>query len=103
MIVHYISIKVISEIFSLQQIQKAQEHNKGLYEMFVDLTTVFNSVCQQPLWKVLAMLEILEQMLNIIVSIHNDLNASVLSNGNQSQPFYVRSSMKQDCFETRLF
>ena len=88
----------IDMIFSLRQIQeKAMEQNQELYMVFVDLTKAFDTVSRDALWKVLAKLGVPEKMLNVIVSFHEGMCASVRSNGQQSDCFSVTNGTKQGC------
>ena len=65
--------------------------------VFVDLTKAFDTVNRDALWKVLKKLGIPDNMLNIIISFHQGMKASVLSDGQSSDPFDVTNGTKQGC------
>ena len=49
--------------------------------VFVDLTKAFDTVNRAALWKVLKKLGIPDSMLKVIISFHEGMRASVMSNG----------------------
>lgn len=88
----------IDMIFSLRQVaEKVREKNEELYLVFIDLTKAFDTVNRAALWKVLKQLGIPDNMLNIIISFHDGMKASVVSNGESSEPFNVTNGTKQGC------
>ncbi|XP_014767529.1 uncharacterized protein LOC106867231 [Octopus bimaculoides] len=69
-------------IFSLRQVmEKVREKNQELFMMFVDLTKAFDTVNRQALEKVLKKLGIPDKMLNVIISFHEEIKATVMSSG----------------------
>lgn len=85
-------------IFSLRQLQeKAREHDKELFVTFVDLTKAFDTVSRDALWVVLGKLGVPEKMLNVIISLHQGMMASVRSGGETSDTFRVSNGTKQGC------
>lgn len=88
----------VDMIFSLRQVaEKVREKNQELYMVFVDLTKAFDTVDRDSLWKVLKKLGIPDNMLNIIISFHKGMKASVLSDGQSSDVFDVTNGTKQGC------
>ena len=88
----------IDMIFALRQVaEKVRERNHELYMVFVDLTKAFDTVNRNALWKVLKKLGIPDNMLNVIISFHEGMKASVLSDGDFSDPFDVSNGTKQGC------
>lgn len=66
--------------FSLRQLQeKTGEQNIDLYVAFVDLTKALHTVSRDALWTVIRKFAIPGQMLNGIVSFHEEIMASVRS------------------------
>ena len=88
----------IDMIFSLRQVaEKIREKNLELYTVFIDLTKAFDTVNRNDLWKVLKKLDIPDSMLNVIISFHKGMKASVLSDGEFSESFGVTNGTKQGC------
>ena len=88
----------VDMIFSLHQVaEKVREKNEELYMVFIDLTKAFDTVNRDALWKVLKKLGIPDNMLNVIISFHDGMRASVVSNGESSDPFNVANVTKQGC------
>ena len=88
----------VDMIFGLRQLQeKAREHNSDLYMVFVDLTKAFYTINRDTLWKVLAKLGIPNDMLNVICSFHEGMQASVYAASQNSDTFSVTSGTKQGC------
>ena len=88
----------VDMIFALRQIQeKSREHDKDLFMVFVDLTKAFDTVSRPTLWKVLSKLGVPSDMLNVICSFHEGMEASVSAGGQKSETFSVSSGTKQGC------
>ena len=88
----------IDMIFSLRQVaEKVREKNHELYMVFIDLTKAFDTVNRKALWRVLKRLGIPDKMLNVIISFHEGMKASVLSDGVFSDSFDVSNGTKQGC------
>ena len=88
----------VDMIFSLRQVaEKVREKNEELYMVFIDLTKAFDTVNRDALWKVLKKLGIPDNLLNVIISFHDGMRASVVSNGESSDPFNVTNGTKQGC------
>lgn len=85
-------------IFSLRQLQeKCQEQNQPLYMAFIDLTKAFDSVSRDLLWKILSKAGCPEKFINIMRLLHDDMTATVIANGESTDPFKVKSGVKQGC------
>ena len=88
----------IDMIFSLRQVaEKVREKSQELYIVFVDLTKAFDIVNQHALWKVLKKLGITDKILNIIISFHEGMKATVVSDGEFSDSFAVANGTKRGC------
>lgn len=88
----------VDMVFSLRQLQeKAREHDKELYVVFVDLTKAFDTVSRGGLWNILKKAGIPDEMLNVIISLHEGMKARVRSNGELSDEFNVSNGTKQGC------
>jgi hypothetical protein len=88
----------VDMIFSLRQLQeKSREQNRPLFIAFIDLTKAFDLVSRDGLFKILEKIGCPQKLLNIIVSFHKDMKGIVQFDGNTSQPFDIRSGVKQGC------
>ena len=92
-------------IFSTRQIQeKCIEQNMDLYQCFIDLTKAFDTVNRKMLWKVLKKFGCPDKFIHLIRSLHDDMKATVNSNGSLSEPFAVENGVKQgDVLAPTLF
>ena len=85
-------------IFSLRQLQeKCRERQMPLYTAFIDLTKAFDLVSRDGLFKVLPKIGCPLKLQSMIESFHNDTKGTVPFNGNFSEPFEIRSGVKQGC------
>ena len=88
----------IDMIFVLHQVsEKACKKNQELYMVFIDLTKTFDTVNRTALWEILKKFGIPDNMLNVKISFHEGMRASVVSNGDSSEQFGVTNSTKQGC------
>ena len=89
----------IGMVFSLRQLQeKCREQHMSLYIVFIYLTKVFDLVSRDGLLKVLPKIGGCPPKLQSMVeSFHNDTNGTVQFNGSSSEPFEIRSGVKQGC------
>ena len=85
-------------IFVVQQLfEKAREHQESLFTLIVDLRRAYNSVPRVALWYVLGRCGVPPQMLRIVRSFHEDMQAEVRVGGVLSDTFKVRSGLRQGC------
>lgn len=83
-------------IFSVRQIQeKCREQRRPLYIAFVDLTKAFDLVNRKGLFQLLKKIGCPPQLLSIVISFHEDMKGVVSYDGETSEPFEIRSGVKQ--------
>ena len=68
-----------------------------LYIAFIDLTKAFDLVSRDGLFKVPPKIGCPPKLQSMIVSFHTDTKGTVQFNGSFSEPFEIRSSVKQGC------
>ena len=91
----------IDMILSLRQLQeKCREQHMPLYIAFIDLTKAFDLVSRDGLFKVLPKIGCPPKMQSMIESFHTDTKGTVQFNGSFSEPFEIRSGVKQGCVLT---
>ena len=91
-------VAVIYMIFVVRQLfEKAREHQESLFTLFVDLRKAYDSVPRDALWRVLGRCGVPPQMLRIVRSFHEDMQAEVRVGGVLSDTFRVRSGLRQRC------
>ena len=64
---------------------------------FVDLTKAFDKVSRSGLYMVLHKIGCPPTLLELIVSFHDDMKATVQFDGSTSDSFCIRSGVKQGC------
>ena len=85
-------------IFCARQLQeKCVEQNKPLYIAFIDLAKAFDSVNRDLLWLVLQKFGCPEKFIRILRLFHDNMEATVTANGCTSEPFAIKSGVKQGC------
>ena len=88
----------IDMIFALRQVQeKCQEQNVPVHIAFVDLTKAFDTVSRSGLYMVLRKIGCPPTLLQLIISFHDGMKATVQFDGNTSDPFNIKSGVKQGC------
>ena len=88
----------IDMIFSLRQIQeKCREQQMPLYVAFIDLTKAFDLVSRDGLFKILPKIGCPPKLQSMIESFHTGMKGTVQFNGSSSEPFDIRSGVKQGC------
>ena len=88
----------IDMVFSIRQLQeKCREQNQPLYIAFIDLTKAFDLVSRDGLFKALTKIGCPPKLHSLIESFHSDMKGTVQFNGNLSEPFDIRSGVKQGC------
>jgi len=87
-------------IFTVRQLQeKCREQNKPLYMAFIDLTKAFDTVDRELLWEVLARYGCPPKFIRLIRLLHDQMLATVLINSGDSEPFEVKTGVKQGCIK----
>ena len=82
-------------IFSLRQLQeKCREQRLLLYIAFIDLTKAFDLA---GLFKLLQSIGCPPKLSKIITSFHEEMQGTVQFDGSSSEPFLIKSGVKQDC------
>ena len=86
-------------IFSLRQLQeKCREQRQPLYIAFIDLTKAFDLVIRQSLLTLLQRIGCPPpKLLRMITSFHEDKKGTVQYDGSSSEPFPIKSGVKQGC------
>ena len=88
----------VDMIFSLRQLQeKCREQRMPLYVAFIDLTKAFDLVSRDGLFKALRKIGCPPKLHSLIESFHSNMKGTVQFNGNISEPFNIRSGVKQGC------
>lgn len=88
----------VDMIFSLRQLQeKCREQNMPLYIAFIDLTKAFDLVSREGLFKILPKIGCPPKLQSLVESFHTEMKGTVQYNGNTSDPFDIRSGVKQGC------
>ena len=85
-------------IFTLRQIQeKFREQGKPLYLAFIDLTKAFDLVSRKGLFQLLEKIGCPPKLRSLVGSFHEDMKGTVMYDGSCSDPFPVKSGVKQGC------
>ena len=85
-------------IFVARQIQeKCREQNHEQFMAFIDLTKAFDSINREVLWKVLSRFGCPANFITILRLLHDKMTATVLFNGTETEPFTIRTGVKQGC------
>ena len=85
-------------IFSVRQLQeKCREQQMPLYIAFIDLTKAFDLVSRKGLFQLLEKIGCPPQLLSITASFHDDMKGIVSYDGEASEPFAIKSGVKQGC------
>lgn len=86
------------QIFTLKNIiEQSKEWNSTLYINFIDFQKAFDSVHQDTLWILLKEYGIKEKIINIIKRLYKDFRCTVAHNGQSTEPFEIRSGVRQGC------
>ena len=88
----------IDMIFSLRQLQeKCREQRRPLYIAFIDLTKAFDLVSRSGLFTLLHRIGCPPKLLRMITSFHEEMKGTVQYDGSSSDPFPIKSGVKQGC------
>ena len=75
--------------------EKCREQQMPLCIVFIDLTKAFDLVSRDGLFKVLPKIGCPPKLQSMIESFHSDTKGTVQFNGSSSEPFEIRSGVKQ--------
>ena len=85
-------------IFTLKQLQeKAKEQQSQIYVAFIDLAKAFDSINRKALWQIMGRFGIPPKFLKVCESLHENNYASVLIEGEPSEPFLTQTGVRQGC------
>lgn len=88
----------VDMIFAARQIQeKCREQHQDLYMAFIDLTKAFDTVDRKSLWNILGKIGCPPKFVTMVRLLHEEMSASVLVDGQQSESFKVQTGVKQGC------
>ena len=88
----------VDMIFSARQIQeKCTEQQQPLFMAFIDLTKAFDSLNREALWKILKRMGCPEKFIAILRLLHDGMTAKALCNGTETEPFTIKTGVKQGC------
>ena len=62
---------------------------------FIDLINAFDSINREALWKVLSMFGCPANFITILRLLHDKMTATILFNGTETEPFTIRTGVKQ--------
>lgn len=74
-----------------------QEQQKPLYIVFIDLTKAFDLVSRDGLFNILLKIGCPPNLYSMIRSFHDDMKATIQYEGSMSEPFNIKSGVKQGC------
>ena len=80
-------------------IEKAREfrHSRELFIAFVDLRAAFDTVDHASVWKLLKALGTPPKITDLFRQLYADAESSVRINGADSDPFTIKSGVRQGC------
>ena len=85
-------------IFSVRQLQeKSKEQNMPLYIAFIDLTKAFDLVSREGLLSILLKIGCPPKLFSLVKFFHTNTMATVQYDGSLSEPFTIKSGVKQGC------
>lgn len=88
----------IDMVFSLRQLQeKCREQRRPLYLAFIDLTKAFDLVSRSGLFALLHKIGCPSKLLKMVESFHDNMSGTVQYDGASSDPFPIKSGVKQGC------
>ncbi|KAL6458375.1 hypothetical protein MHYP_G00336050 [Metynnis hypsauchen] len=77
--------------------EKCREQQKPLYVTFIDLTKAFDLVSRDGLFNILLKIKCPRKLYSMIRSFHDGMKATIQHEGSMSEPFDVKSGVKQGC------
>ena len=88
----------IDMVFSRRQLQeKCRKQRQPLFVAFIDLTRAFDLVSRDGLFKILPKIGCPPRFLSINRSFQEDVKGTAVFDGSTSDPFNIRSGVKQGC------
>lgn len=85
-------------VFSLRQLQeKCREQRRPMYLAFIDLTKAFDLVSRSGLFALLHKIGCPPKLLKMVESFHDNMSGTVQYDGASSDPFPIKSGVKQGC------
>jgi len=82
-------------IFAARQIQeKCRDQHQDLYMAFIDLTKAFDTADRTSLWTILGKIGCPLKFVTMVRLLHDQMEASVLVDGQKSGSFGVRTGVK---------
>lgn len=88
----------IDMVFSLRQLQeRCRKQRRSLFLAFIDVTKAFDLVSQPGLFTLLLRIECPSKLLRMIMSFHDGMTGTVQYDGSSSDPFPIKSGVKQGC------
>lgn len=88
----------IDIIFTARQLQeKCREQHQNMFMAFVDLSKAFDTVQRELLWDILLRFGCPDKFVNILRQFHDGMTARVTIGGQESEPFPVRTGVRQGC------
>lgn len=84
--------------FALRQLQdRAREHRRPFFTVFVDLRKAYDSVPREAMWAVLRQLGIPEKMVGLIQSFHDGMEVQVRVGAHHTEAVKVENGLRQGC------
>src|ERR1700733_4837505 len=88
----------MDQIFTLRQMsEKYIEHNRTLYNNFIDFKQAFDSVWQEGLWKTMRHCGIPEELVLLIEDLYDKSESAVRINGELTEWFKIKVGVRQGC------
>ncbi|BHF64137.1 hypothetical protein SprV_0200713600 [Sparganum proliferum] len=86
------------QIFTLRRILKFRHsHQQPTAVCFSDFAAAFDSVHREPLWRIMALDDVPAKIMAMIKAYYRSTTARVIVRNNLSQPFGIRSGVRQGC------
>ena len=80
-----------------QLIEKSWEHKSKAFFAFIDLKKTYDSVPRKAMWLALGKLGVLEQIIHLIKSFHEDMRARIRIEGVTLEEIRVQNGLRQGC------
>ena len=88
-------------VFTIRQLtEKAIEHQAKQFFIFVNLKKAYDSVSREALWLALRKMGVLDILIDIIRSLHDNMNASIRVDGELLEEIEVHNGLRQGCSMT---